>query len=103
LPFAIGITEGARLTVFASTKGTGPNFHTPFLIPMKGQTMTHTMTSYCALAEACARCEDDAGKHLLNRTYADFSEELIQQPDSTTTCPFFMDKHDAVDAQARLH
>jgi|GEM_PF-1356265 len=66
--------------------------------------MTHTfcMTSHCALAEACARYEDDAGKHLLNRTYADFSEELIHRPDSTTTCPFFMEKHDAADAQARL-
>jgi hypothetical protein len=61
------------------------------------------MTAHCALAEACARYEDDAGKHLLNRTYADFSEELIHQPDSTTTCPFFMDKHAAVDAQARSH
>ncbi len=59
--------------------------------------MTHTycMTSNCALAETCARYEDDAGKHLLNRTYADFSEELIRQPDNTTTCPFFIDKNDA--------
>jgi len=67
--------------------------------------MTHTycMTSHCALAEACARYEDDAGKHLLNRTYADFSEELIHRPDSTTTCPFFMDKHDAAAAQSRSH
>ena len=64
---------------------------------MKGHTMTHTycMTSHCALADACARYEDDAGKHLLNRTYADFSEELIHQPDNTTTCPFFMGKNDA--------
>lgn len=40
--------------------------------------MTHTfcMTSNCALAETCARYEDDAGKHLLTRTYADFSEEF---------------------------
>lgn len=54
--------------------------------------MTHTysMTSHCALAEACARYEDEAGKHL-------------HQPDSATTCPFFMDKHAAVDAQGRLH
>lgn len=59
--------------------------------------MTHTycMTSNCALAEACARYEDDAGKHLLTRTYADFSEELIRRPDNTATCPFFIDKHDA--------
>ena len=59
--------------------------------------MTHTycITSNCALADACARYEDDAGKHLLSRTYADFSEELIRQPDSTTTCPFFIDKDGA--------
>ncbi len=40
--------------------------------------MAHTdcMTSNCALADACVRYEDDAGKHLLSRTYADFSEEL---------------------------
>jgi len=58
--------------------------------------MTHTycMTSHCALAEGCARYEDDAGRHLLNRTYADFSEELIRQPDGTMTCPFFMEKND---------
>lgn len=57
--------------------------------------MTHTycMTSNCALSEHCARYEDDAGKHLLTRTYADFSEELIRQPDNTTTCPFFIDRN----------
>lgn len=62
--------------------------------------MTHTycMTSNCALAEACARYEDDAGKHLLTRTYADFSEELIRKSDGTSTCPFFVDKHDAPQA-----
>ena len=54
--------------------------------------MTHTycMTSNCALTETCARYEDDAGKHLLTRTYADFSEELVRHPDNTVTCPFFM-------------
>lgn len=59
--------------------------------------MTHTccMTSNCTLANQCARYEDDAGKHLLTRTYADFSEELIRRPDNTTTCPFFIDKKDA--------
>ena len=59
--------------------------------------MTHTycMTSNCALAQQCARYEDDAGKHLLTRTYADFSEELIRQPDNSTTCPFFIDKNNA--------
>lgn len=64
--------------------------------------MTHTycMTSHCALAEACARYEDDAGKHLLNRTYADFSEELIHQPDRTTRCPFFIATQPAASALA---
>ena len=59
--------------------------------------MTHTycMTSNCALAETCARYEDDAGKHLLNRTYADFSEELIRKPDGTMTCPFFIPRENA--------
>ncbi len=59
--------------------------------------MTHTycMTSNCALAQQCARYEDDAGKHLLTRTYADFSEELIRQPDNTATCPFFIDRNSA--------
>ncbi len=59
--------------------------------------MTHTycMTSNCALAEACARYEDDAGKHLLNRTYADFSEELVRKSDGTATCPFFMPSDNA--------
>jgi len=58
-------------------------------------TYTYCMTSNCALADACARYEDDAGKHLLFRTYADFSEELVRQPDSTTTWPFYMPKDDA--------
>jgi hypothetical protein len=44
--------------------------------------MTHTycMTSNCAPAETCTRYEDDAGKHLLTRTYADFREELVRKP-----------------------
>jgi len=62
-------------------------------------TYTYCMTSNCALADACARYEDDAGKHLLSRTYADFSEELIRQSDSTATCPFFIDKDDAAEAR----
>ena len=59
--------------------------------------MTHTycMTSSCALTEACARFEDDAGKHLLSRTYADFSEELIRKADGSADCPFFIDKNAA--------
>ena len=39
-------------------------------------TYTYYMTSNCALADACARCEGDACKHLLSRTYADFSEKM---------------------------
>ncbi|MEW6120180.1 MAG: hypothetical protein AB1593_08825 [Pseudomonadota bacterium] len=55
-------------------------------------TYTYCMTSHCDLAGSCARHEDDAARHLLHRTYADFSEELVRQPDSTTTCPFYLDK-----------
>jgi hypothetical protein len=62
-------------------------------------TYTYCMTSNCALADACARYEDDAGKHLLSRTYADFSEELVRQADSTTACPFYMPKDDAQQTQ----
>lgn len=53
--------------------------------------ITYCMTSNCPLAEACARFEDDAGKHSLHRTYADFSEELVRQDDKVS-CPFFLDK-----------
>ena len=62
--------------------------------------MTHTycMTSNCALSEQCARYEDDAGKHLLTRTYADFSEGLIRKPDHSVTCPFFIDQRDTPQA-----
>lgn len=56
-------------------------------------TYTYCMTSHCTLAERCVRYEDDAARHLLNRTYANFSEELVRQPDNTTTCPFFIDKN----------
>lgn len=67
--------------------------------------MTHTncMTSYCALAEAWACDEDDPGKNLLSRAYGGFSEERIGQLDSTTTCPYFTDQHDAAGGQERLH
>lgn len=67
--------------------------------------MTHTycMTPHCALAERCTRYEADPGKHLLNHIYADFSEELVHQPDSMTTCPLFMNRNDPADEQARLH
>jgi hypothetical protein len=53
------------------------------------------MTSNCALADACARQEEGAGRHLLSRTDADIGEEPIRQPDNTTTWPFFIDKNGA--------
>ncbi len=53
---------------------------------------TYCMTSTCTLASERARYEDGASKHLLTRTYADFSEELIRQLNNKTTCPFFMEK-----------
>lgn len=54
-------------------------------------TITYCMTSNCPLAAACLRYEDDAGRHSLHRTYADFSEELVRQ-DDRVTCPFFIAK-----------
>lgn len=59
--------------------------------------MTHTycMTSHCDLAARCARYEDDAAKHLLERTYADFSEELIRHAGGDTECPFFLPRDEA--------
>jgi hypothetical protein len=53
--------------------------------------ITYCMTSTCPLAQACERFEDDAGKHSLKRTYADFSEELVRRGD-TVSCPFFIAK-----------
>jgi hypothetical protein len=54
-------------------------------------TITYCMTSNCPLANDCLRFEDDAGKHSLKRTYADFSEELIRR-DGSVACPFFIAK-----------
>lgn len=53
-------------------------------------TVTYCMCSNCPLAQACQRHEDDAGRHSLHRTYADFSEELIRKTDGTVSCPFFL-------------
>lgn len=53
---------------------------------------TYCMTSNCPLAAHCGRFEDDAARHSLHRTYADFSEELIRHSDSPPECPFFMAK-----------
>lgn len=54
--------------------------------------MSHTycMTSHCPLARGCQRYEDDAARHALNRTYADFSEELIRRADGAVECPFLL-------------
>jgi hypothetical protein len=54
-------------------------------------TITYCMPSNCPLADACKRFEDDAARHSLSRTYADFSEELVRR-DSGVTCPFFIAK-----------
>jgi hypothetical protein len=64
---------------------------------------TYCMTSHCALSELCARYEADAARHLLSRTYADFSEALIRERDSAVACPFFIDKNDGADGQAKPH
>jgi hypothetical protein len=55
------------------------------------------MTAHCDLADACARHEHDAGKHLLFRIYADFGQEVIGKPDHTPTCPFFIEARRARD------
>ncbi len=38
-------------------------------------TYTYCMTSNCALAETCARYEDDAGQRPFSRTRADFKSK----------------------------
>jgi hypothetical protein len=48
------------------------------------------MTSNCPLAGDCRRYENDAARHALTRTYADFSEELIRRGNGTVECPFFL-------------
>lgn len=52
---------------------------------------TYCMTSNCPLARDCQRYEDDAARHALQRTYADFSEELIRRAEGVE-CPFFLAK-----------
>mgnify|MGYP001139038498 CR=1 FL=1 len=54
-------------------------------------TITYCMTSNCPLAEQCARFEDDAARHSLHRTYADFSEELVRRSEGAS-CPFLLEK-----------
>ncbi len=50
------------------------------------------MTSLCPLALNCRRHEDDAARHALNRTYADFSEERIRRADGAVECPLLLAK-----------
>lgn len=54
-------------------------------------TLTYCMTSNCPLAGDCRRFEDDAARHSLQRTYADFSEELVRR-DGQVSCPFYVAK-----------
>jgi hypothetical protein len=54
--------------------------------------LTYCMSSNCRLAERCARFEDDAAKNSLQRTYADFSEELVRAANGEVSCPFFIEK-----------
>lgn len=54
--------------------------------------ITYCMTSHCPLARDCQRFEEDAARHALARTYADFSEELVRQTDGGVLCPFFLAK-----------
>ena len=52
--------------------------------------LTYCMTSNCPLARNCQRYEEDAARHAVTRTYADFSEELIRRGDGAVECPFFL-------------
>jgi hypothetical protein len=54
--------------------------------------LTYCMTSNCPLAENCQRYENDAARHSLQRTYADFSEELVRKANGEVSCPFFLVK-----------
>ena len=56
------------------------------------QPITYCMPSNCPLSTDCRRYEDDAARHSLTRTYADFSEELIRKSDGPANCPFFLEK-----------
>lgn len=58
--------------------------------------LTYCMTSHCPLSGACLRFEDDAARHSLSRTYADFSEELVRTGDQVR-CPFFLAKPESAE------
>lgn len=55
-------------------------------------TFTYCMASTCPMRGDCARHENDAGRHCVFRTYADFSEESIREGGKIVSCPFFMDR-----------
>jgi hypothetical protein len=63
-------------------------------------TYTYCMTSTCPMKENCSRFENDAARHCVFRTYADFSEELIRGPNNAVSCPFYMDKSETPEANA---
>lgn len=52
--------------------------------------LTYCMSSNCPLAAGCQRYEDNASAHCLQRTYADFSEELVRGAEGAVSCPFFI-------------
>jgi hypothetical protein len=59
------------------------------------QRITYCMTSNCPLTGGCQRFEDDAARHSLHRTYADFSEELARPAGGPASCPFYLEKAQA--------
>lgn len=61
--------------------------------------IAYCMPSRCPLSADCQRFEDDAARHSLQRTYADFSEELVRPAGGPVNCPFFVGKAGAVDHQ----
>lgn len=62
------------------------------MTPPTAMTITFCMTSHCPVSQNCLRFEDDASRHSLHRTYADFSEELVRGPEGQVSCPFFLEK-----------
>ena len=54
--------------------------------------LTYCMPSRCPLSDDCQRYEDDAARHSLHRTYADFSEELVRPAGAPASCPFYLAK-----------
>ena len=54
--------------------------------------ITYCMSSRCPLSAGCQRFENDAARHSLQRTYADFSEELLRPAGGPASCPFYLAK-----------